>query len=119
MRLIMAAFVCFSVSGGGVYGIRQFAAQNGDGSFTLNTVKAPAAMEAAARALGATGPMKFDFPNINPAAAYADVAAKLKSGELNQPFATHSPFLSSPMPQFNGAGGMGQFGSAGLNLPRR
>ena len=119
MRLILAAFVCFSVSGGGVFGIRQIAAQNRDGSFSLNNVKVPAGMQAAAQALGATGPMKFDLPNINPAAAYADVAAKLKSGELNQPFAARSPFLSSPIPQFNGVGGLRHFGSAGLKIPHR
>jgi hypothetical protein len=119
VRLILAAMLCFCVGGGGLSGVRGLMAPGGGfGSISLYNVSPPAEMEKAARALGATGSMKFNFPNINPLAAYTDVVAKLKSGELSRPIDMGRGFPLPPMTQFNGAT-ITNYRSVGIFTPRR
>jgi hypothetical protein len=119
MRIVLATMLCFSLGGGGVYGVQHMAAPGGGGgSINLYNVSPQAEMEKAARALGATGPMKFDFPNINPVTAYADVVAKLRSGELSRPIEMGNRFVFPPITQFNSVK-MTNYGSLGLFTQRR
>jgi hypothetical protein len=119
MRLSLAAMLCFGIGGGGVYGVRSTTAPNGGlGLVSLYNVSAPAEMEKAARALGGTGSMKFDFPSLNPAAAYADVVAKLKSGELSKPIDMGRSFTPTPFAPFTGVY-LKTYETGPLYVPRR